>query len=89
MPEPGELNVRLFFDTFGSEILDLDREGSDGNEQEGFNIPDQGDPLAFRLAPNLCANNSPTPARSAMTTCSGSDRARSRASARPRARCTC
>jgi hypothetical protein len=56
-PEPGELNVRVFYDTFGSEVLDLDREGSDANEQEGFNIPDPSDPLAFRLAPNLCTSN--------------------------------
>jgi hypothetical protein len=57
MPEPGELNVRLFYNTFGSEVLDLDREQSPVSEQEGFNIPDQSDPLAFRLAPNLCATN--------------------------------
>jgi hypothetical protein len=57
MPEPGELNVRVFYDTFGSEVLDLDREGSPVNEQEGFNVPDQSDPLAFRLAPNLCSSN--------------------------------
>lgn len=57
MPEPGDLNVRVFYDTFGSEVLDLDREGSPLNEQEGFNVPDPSDALAFRLAPNLCASN--------------------------------
>jgi hypothetical protein len=57
MPAAGELNVRLYYNTFGSEILDRDGEGSDVNEQEGFSILDESDPLAFRLAPNLCATN--------------------------------
>ncbi len=57
MPEPGELNVRVFYDSFGSEVLDFDRPGSAVSEQEGFNIPDPSDPLAFRLAPNLCTSN--------------------------------
>lgn len=42
----GNLNVRIVYDTFGVEILDVD-------PMEGF-IPDNDDPFKFKLAPNMC-----------------------------------
>jgi hypothetical protein len=57
MPADGELNVRVYYNSFGSEILDLDREGADEREQEGFAFADRTKPLEFRLSPNLCATN--------------------------------
>jgi hypothetical protein len=47
---PGNLNVEVVYNTFGTEILDLD-------DKEGFVFPDENDPLTFRLASNLCASN--------------------------------
>lgn len=46
----GALNVRIVYQSFGTEILDLD-------ESEGFVFPDPTDPLTFRLAANLCESN--------------------------------
>jgi len=46
-PEAGHLNVRLVYDSFGVEVLDLD-------DKEGFILPDPTDPLTFKLAPNMC-----------------------------------
>jgi hypothetical protein len=46
-PRPGNLNVRVTYDTFGTEILDLDA-------QEGFEFLDPNDPLKFKLADNMC-----------------------------------
>lgn len=45
--EPGYINVRIVYDSFGTEVLDLDA-------KEGFVIPDPNDPLTFRLADNMC-----------------------------------
>ncbi|MCA9618088.1 MAG: hypothetical protein KC731_03645, partial [Myxococcales bacterium] len=46
-PTPGDMNVRIVYDTFGTEILDLD-------PIEGFIMPDPQDPLLIQLAPNMC-----------------------------------
>lgn len=48
-PQPGTgmLNVRVIYDSFAAEILDLD-------DKEGFVFPDPEDPLTFRLASNMC-----------------------------------
>jgi hypothetical protein len=46
-PSAGDLNVRIVYDTFATEILDLDA-------KEGFVFPDDKDPLTFRLASNMC-----------------------------------
>ena len=46
-PGPGMLNVRIIYDSFAAEILDLDA-------KEGFVFPDVNDPLTFRLASNMC-----------------------------------
>jgi len=54
---PGDLNVRLFYDSFGTEILDRDPANTPPEQQEGFSFPDPNDPLTFRLAPNLCNSN--------------------------------
>ncbi len=44
---PGALNVDVIYQSFNTEILDLD-------DKEGFTFPDPNDPLTFRLAENLC-----------------------------------
>lgn len=56
-PNPGDLNVRAVYNSFGTEVLDLDAAGTVREQQEGFSIPDPNDPLTFQLAPNLCATN--------------------------------
>lgn len=56
-PSAGDLNVRLFYDTFGTEILDEDNAGLGDDQREGFSFPSPDDPLTFRLAPNLCQSN--------------------------------
>ena len=56
-PAAGELNVRIHYDSFGTEVLDFDGDASDPGEQEGFGFTDAADPLRFRLAPNLCESN--------------------------------
>jgi len=56
-PAAGTLNVRIHYDTFGTEILDFDGDASDPGEQEGFGFADAADSLRFRLAPNLCESN--------------------------------
>ena len=57
-PEEGGLNVRLFYKSFGSEILDLDAATTEVDQREGFSFMGAGeDPLTFRLAPNLCESN--------------------------------
>lgn len=55
-PEKGALNVRLFYKSFGTEILDLDT-NQDVTQHEGFTFVDPSDPLRFRLAPSLCRTN--------------------------------
>jgi len=56
-PSPGDLNVRLFYDSLGTEVLDRDPANTPPEQQEGFSFPDPNDPLTFRLAPNLCNSN--------------------------------
>jgi hypothetical protein len=56
-PSPGDLNVRMFYNSFGSEVLDIDPTGSAPDQQEGFSFPDPDDPFTFQLAPNLCSTN--------------------------------
>lgn len=56
-PEKGSLNVRLFYDSFGSEILDLDNDDLVTDQREGFSFQSNDEPLRFRLAPNLCESN--------------------------------
>lgn len=56
-PERGNLNVRLFYRSFGTEILDLDFDDVRADQREGFEILDERRPLRFRLAPNLCETN--------------------------------
>lgn len=58
-PRPAKdgLNVRLFYKSFGSEILDLDSTSTKPEQQEGFSFMSTEDPLTFRLAPNLCESN--------------------------------
>jgi hypothetical protein len=56
-PQKGGLNVRLFYDSFGSEILDLDAPSLKQDQREGFSFEDEDEPLRFRLAPNLCESN--------------------------------
>jgi hypothetical protein len=56
-PSAGNLNVRLFYQTFGTEILDLDIVGTKVDQREGFSFTDEQAPLSFRLAPNLCESN--------------------------------
>ncbi|HEX7665915.1 MAG TPA: hypothetical protein VF407_15415 [Polyangiaceae bacterium] len=46
-PDPGDLNVRVIYDGFVSEVLDDDRD-------EGFFVPDASKPEQFQLAPGLC-----------------------------------
>lgn len=46
---PGALNVEVIYQSFNTEILDLD-------DKEGFVFPDPNDPLTFRLAENLCTS---------------------------------
>lgn len=53
-PKPGGLNVRMYYRSFGSEVLDLDNHNLPADQQEGFSFVDPEDPLVFRLAPNLC-----------------------------------
>ena len=55
-PEKGALNVRLFYESFGTEILDLDTDPNEA-QHEGFSFVDPESPLRFRLAPNLCETN--------------------------------
>jgi hypothetical protein len=50
LPDPPGLNVRITYDNFTPEVLDLDPE-------EGFVVPDPSKPLQFRLASNLCSSN--------------------------------
>ncbi|MBW2457556.1 MAG: hypothetical protein JRI68_23820 [Deltaproteobacteria bacterium] len=50
VPAPGNLNVQIIYQSYGTEVLDLD-------DKEGFILPDPGDPLTFQLAPNLCSSN--------------------------------
>jgi hypothetical protein len=56
-PSPGDLNVRMFYRSFGTEVLDIDPTGSALEQREGFSFPDPSDPLTFQLAPNLCTSN--------------------------------
>jgi hypothetical protein len=57
-PSKDGLNVRLFYKSFGSEILDLDATSAKPDQREGFSFMGDGsDPLTFRLAPNLCESN--------------------------------
>lgn len=56
-PAPGELNVRAFYNSFGSEVLDSDLTGTPLDQQEGFSFIDPNDATRFRLAPNLCNTN--------------------------------
>lgn len=56
-PAPGDLNVRLFFKSFGSEVLDLDFDSTAEDQREGFAFAgEEDDALTFKLAPNLCEN---------------------------------
>jgi hypothetical protein len=57
VPAPGELNVRVHYDSFGTEVLDLDGHGASPAEAEGFGFTDPQDALRFKLAPNLCESN--------------------------------
>jgi hypothetical protein len=57
-PTEGGLNVRLFYKSFGSEVLDLDVKSAKADQREGFAFAGDGkDPLTFQLAPNLCESN--------------------------------
>lgn len=57
-PAKDSLNVRLFYKSFGTEILDLDTKSVAEDQREGFSFMGSGsDPLTFRLAPNLCETN--------------------------------
>jgi hypothetical protein len=56
-PAPGELNVRAFYNSLGSEVLDFDLAGMAPDQQEGFSFTDPNDATRFRLAPNLCSTN--------------------------------
>jgi hypothetical protein len=56
-PNPGDLNVRAVYNSFGTEVLDFDTVGTAPDQQEGFSLPDPNDPLTFKLAPNLCETN--------------------------------
>ena len=56
-PAPGDLNVRMFYNSFGTEVLDIDPSGSAPEQQEGFSFPNPADPFTFQLAPNLCTTN--------------------------------
>ena len=57
-PTEGGLNVRLFYKSFGSEVLDLDVSSLKADQREGFSFAGTGkDPLTFQLAPNLCESN--------------------------------
>jgi hypothetical protein len=53
----GNMNVRLFYRTLGSEILDLDAEDLAGDQKEGFVIDGKTGDALFKLAPNLCTTN--------------------------------
>jgi hypothetical protein len=53
---PANLNVRLYYKSLGSEILDLDQE-ADEDQQEGFAFVGKQNSATFRLAPNLCESN--------------------------------
>jgi hypothetical protein len=58
VPVAGDLNVRVFYNTFGTEVLDLDPEGLDERQHDGLSfVDDESDPLSFRLAPNVCETN--------------------------------
>ncbi len=57
VPAPGELNVRMFYNTFGTEILDLDPASLDSSQYDGLSFVDPADPVVFRLAPNVCRSN--------------------------------
>ena len=49
-PTEGNLNVRIVYSSFNTEVLDLD-------DKEGFVVPDPAQPLRFKLADNLCESN--------------------------------
>jgi len=56
-PTFGNLNVRLFYKTLGSEILDLDPADTKKDQQEGFALGGKQNTATFRLAANLCESN--------------------------------
>ncbi len=53
-PSPGDLNVRVYYNTLGTEVLDVDSAAMPEEQRDGFSFPDPNDPLTFRLARNLC-----------------------------------
>ena len=55
LTDPGNLNVRVHYNTFGTEILDRDYL-EDPFQHEGI-TPDPELPLQFKLAPNLCTSH--------------------------------
>ncbi len=48
------VNVRVYYDSGETEVLDADAATTDPKLREGFSIPDAAKPQEFQLAPNLC-----------------------------------
>lgn len=57
LPNADDLNVKITYDSFGTEILDRDPDDLPSIQREGFSQPDPDNPLKFQLAPNLCESN--------------------------------
>ncbi len=56
-PAQGDMNVRVLYDSFGTEFLDRDAEILPIEQRDGFSLPNPNDPFLFQLAPNLCESN--------------------------------
>lgn len=53
-PDTGDLNVRMYYASLGTEVLDLDPANAAEDQRDGFSFPDPNDPFTFRLARNVC-----------------------------------
>ncbi|MEY4544434.1 MAG: hypothetical protein RL685_629 [Pseudomonadota bacterium] len=53
-PDTGDLNVRMYYASLGTEVLDIDPASAPEDQRDGFSFPDPNDPLTFRLSRNLC-----------------------------------